>query len=290
MADGRTALVSGALGQVASVGPVDPAAIEAFHARHPGAATDDRRRWRLIVAVEVVAILVIWEVAISVLLLARPAFMPPPSGIVTALGELVARPSFPNHLMYSVGNLIVGVLLATIVGVTLGLAVGWSRFLDLTVSPIIWTIYSVPKVAFAPLVILALGLGPPSKVFLVFLLGVFPICLNTIEGVRTVDPSLVRAARVFGTSGVRLARTVILPATLPYILVGIRRAVALGFIGAMLGEFIGGNTGIGYLLKRAAQEFQMDEALAIVVVMIVVANLGLLLTDRVQRRVAPWAS
>ncbi|MBX3031704.1 MAG: ABC transporter permease [Chloroflexi bacterium] len=274
---------------VSQVGPVDPAEIEAFHARHPAHATDDRRRWQVIVALEIATILVVWEILISVLKVVRPAFMPPPSAIIMALGELLARPTFPNHLMFSVGNLIVGVLLAAIVGITLGLAVGWSRFLDLTVSPIIWTIYSVPKVAFAPLVILALGLGPPSKVFLVFLLGVFPICLNTIEGVRTVDPSLVRAARVFGTRGARLLRTIILPATLPFILVGIRRAVALGFIGAMLGEFIGGNTGVGYLLKRAAQEFRMDEALAIVVVMIVIANLGLVITTLVQRRVAPWA-
>lgn len=268
---------------------LDPAAIEAFHARHPGHVADDRRRWRVIVLVEVLVILAVWEIAITGLHLVRPVFMPPPSGILASLGELLARASFPNHLMYSVGNLIVGVLLATIVGVSVGLAVGWSRFLDLTVSPVIWTIYSVPKVAFAPLVILALGLGAASKVFLVFLLGVFPVCLNTIEGVRTVDPSLIRAARVFGTSGIRMLWTIVLPATLPFILVGIRRAVALGFIGAMLGEFIGGNTGVGYLLKRAAQEFQMDDALAIVVVMIVVANVGLVLTDLVHRRVAPWA-
>jgi len=147
----------------------------------------------------------------------------------------------------------------------------------------------VPKVAFAPLVILALGLGAPSKVFLVFLLGVFPVLLNTIEGVRTVDPSLIRAGRVFGTNGFRLLRTIVLPATLPFILVGIRRAVALGFIGSMLGEFIGGNMGVGYLLKRAAVEFRMDVSLALVVFMILIANIGLLLTDLLQRRFAPWA-
>ncbi len=278
--------LAGGLGQV---GPVDASEIEAFHARHPAAATDQRRRWRVIVAVEVVAILIVWEVAISVFQVVRPVFMPPPSGILASLGEYLSKAAFPNHIMYSVGNLIVGVLLATVVGVAVGLAVGWSRFLDLVGSPVIWAIYSVPKVAFAPLVILALGLGPPSKVFLVFLLGVFPICLNTIEGVRTVDPSLIRAARVFGTTRIRLLRTIVFPATLPYILVGIRRAVALGFIGSMLGEFIGGNTGIGYLLKRATQQFLMDDALALVVVMILVANIGLLVTDLIQKRFAPWA-
>lgn len=271
------------------VGPVDPAEIEAFHARHPVAVSDERRRWRIILAIEVLVILAVWEFAISVLHVVEPVFMPPPSDIVVALGALVTQDTFPQHLVYSVGNLIVGVLLALVVGVTVGLGVGWSRFLDLTVSPIIWTIYSIPKIAFAPLVILALGLGAASKVFLVFLLGVFPICLNTIEGVRTVDPSLIRAARVFGTTRLRLLRTIVLPATLPFILVGIRRAVALGFIGAMLGEFLGGNMGVGYLLKRAALDFRMDDALAVVVVMVVVANVGLILTDLIQRRVAPWA-
>lgn len=275
---------------VAAAGdPVDPALIEAFHARHPVAASDHRRRWRILLTIEVIAILVIWEVAIRVVHVVPEAFMPPPSAIVGALVKLTQDAAFPAHLGYSVGNLIVGVLLAVVVGVGVGLAVGWSRFLDLTVSPLIWTVYSVPKVAFAPLVILALGLGAPSKVFLVFLLGVFPVLLNTIEGVRTVDPSLIRAARVFGTHGFRLLRTVVLPATLPFILVGIRRAVALGFIGSMLGEFIGGNMGVGYLLKRAAVEFRMDVSLALVVFMILIANIGLLLTDLLQRRFAPWA-
>ncbi len=270
-------------------GPVDAAEIEAFHGRHPVRVSDHRRRWRTILLIEVVAILALWELAISGFEVVRPAFMPPPSAIALSLGELVAQDTFVRDLSYSLTNLVVGVLLAIIVGVPVGLAVGWSRFLDVTVSPFIWTLYSVPKVAFAPLVILALGLGAASKVFLVFLLGVFPICLNTIEGVRTVDPSLIRAARVYGTGGFRLLRTIILPATLPFILVGIRRAVALGFIGAMLGEFLGGNMGVGYVLRRAAHDFRMDDALAVVVVMIVVANIGLLLTDAIQRRAAPWA-
>lgn len=278
-----------AIGAVDRAASLDPAEIEAFHVRSPGRATDRRRRWRLIVAVEIIIILAVWEIAISGFHVVRPVFMPPPSAILESLVELAGRSSTANHVMYSVGNLIVGVLLAILIGVPVGLAVGWSRFLDLVASPVIWTIYSVPKVAFAPIVILALGLGPPSKVFLVFLLGVFPICLNTIEGVRTVDPSLIRASRVFGTNGIRMLWTIVLPATLPFILVGIRRAVALGFIGAMLGEFIGGNTGVGYLLKRATHDFLMDDALAIVVIMILVANLGLVLTDVIQRRVAPWA-
>lgn len=268
---------------------LDPDEIAAFHARHRVTGGWRRRAWPAIVALEVVIILVAWEIAISGLHLVRPSFMPAPSAIGASLVELVTKPTFLEHLWFSLVNLVVGVGLAALVGIPVGLAVGWSRFLDLTVSPLLWTVYSIPKVAFAPLVILALGLGPPSKVFLVFLLGVFPIALNTIEGVRTVDPSLVRAARVFGTSGPALARKVILPAVLPFVLIGLRRAVALGFIGAMLGEFLGGSKGIGHLLKRAAHDFRMDDALAIVVVMVVVANIGLVLVSVAQRRFAPWS-
>lgn len=289
MADGREERMTTTPVTLETSAALDPAELAAFRARHRGATGDRRRWWRIALVAEVALILLVWELAVSVFGLMAPQFMPPPSAIAASFIDLVSRASFIGHLTYSLSNLVIGVALASTVGISLGLLVGWSRFLELTIAPVLWTIYSVPKVAFAPLVILALGLGPPSKIFLVFLLGVFPIALNTIEGVRTVDPSLIRAARVFGTGGVALARKVTLPATLPYILVGLRRAVALGFIGAMLGEFLGGAMGIGHLLREAAHDFRMDDALALVVVMIAVANVGLVAIGLAQRRWFPWS-
>jgi ABC-type nitrate/sulfonate/bicarbonate transport system permease component len=264
--------------------------VEAFHARHPAQADDRSGFWRIAIVIEVAIILVAWEVAISGLGLVRPTFMPPPTAIGASLVEIMARETFLDHLIFSLSNLVIGVVLAAAVGIPVGILVGWSRLLEVTVAPLLWALYSVPKVAFAPIVILALGLGHAPKIFLVFLLGVFPIMLNTIEGVRTIDPSLIAASRVFGTHRLGLARKVILPATLPYILIGLRRAVALGFIGAMLGEFLGGAKGIGHLLRRAAHDFHMDQALALVVVMVVVANIGLVIVDLGRRRFAPWSS
>lgn len=266
---------------------VDAAEVAAFHERNP--RPDSRRRWQYALVAEIAAILIFWEIAVGQLGLIRANFFPPPSAIATSLFEIAARDSFLNHLSFSLSNLLIGVALATVIGVPVGLAAGWSRMMEVTVAPLLWTLYAVPKVAFAPLLILALGLGHPSKIALVFLLGVFPIALNTMEGVRTVDPSLIRAARVFGTSEREIARKVILPATLPFVLVGIRRAIGLGFIGAMLGEFLGGAKGIGHLLNRATHEFHMDQALALVVIMVVVANIGLWLLSVAQRRWAPWA-
>jgi NitT/TauT family transport system permease protein len=154
----------------------------------------------------------------------------------------------------------------------------------------------MPKVALAPILLFLFGVGTQasawsaSSVALVFLLAVFPILLNTIEGVRTVDPAMIRAGRVYGARGHKLAVKVIMPATMPFILVGLRRGVALGFIGAVLAEFLGGSKGIGHLLQRAVYDFRMDKAIAVVVIMVIVANLGLLIIDLVRGRVAPWSS
>jgi ABC-type nitrate/sulfonate/bicarbonate transport system permease component len=267
---------------------IDPSEIEAFKARHPLRRKHHALWWRIGLAIEVVLILGLWQYLIGGLELVRPAFLPPPSAIATSFVDLVSSPTFLDDLLFSLSNLVVGVLLAAAVGIPVGLAVGWFRQLEVTVEPLIWITYSIPKVALAPLVILALGLGSTSKVFMVFLLGVFPVTLNTMEGVRTVDPSLIQAARVFGSRRLHLARKVILPATLPFVLVGLRRAVALGFVGEILGEFLGATKGIGHALQEATVHFRMDDALAIVVTIVIFSNIGMILLDVIRRRVAPW--
>lgn len=244
--------------------------------------------WRIALVVEVVAILAVWEILITDFQLIRLSFLPPPSDIWASLQQLVRSPSFADHLKFSLSNLVIGLLMAAGVGIPVGLLVGWFRLLQITVAPFIWSLYATPKIALAPMIILWLGLGSPSKIALVFLLSVFPILLNTIEGVETVSPSLIHAGRVFGASGFRLGRKVILPATVPFILVGLQRGIALGFIGEILGEFIGGNAGLGRLLQTATSHFKMDTALAIVVVIVIVANTGFLVLALLRRKVAPW--
>jgi ABC-type nitrate/sulfonate/bicarbonate transport system permease component len=267
---------------------IDAAELEGFYGRHPSTGAGSELRWRLAVMVEVLVILGAWQLLIGVWEVLPPAFLPPPTAIGASLLELLGSESFIGHLWFSTSNVLVGVAMAATVGIVAGLAVGWLPFLQLTVAPLLWLLYSTPKVVLAPLIVLALGLGSPSKIALVFLLGVFPIALNTMEGVRTVDPSLLKAARVFGLRGVGLARKLVLPATFPFILVGLKRAIALAFIGVILGEFLGGAAGLGHLLERAAVDFRMDDSLAIVVIMVIAANLGLVILDVARRRFAPW--
>ncbi|WP_022892838.1 ABC transporter permease [Agromyces subbeticus] len=245
-------------------------------------------KWAWLLMAVVAGILLVWEAAVSWLHLVPESFLPPPTAVAAAFVELLGRPDFWQAFVFSLQNLAIGLVLAVIVGVIVGLAVGWSPVLRFTVAPFLWLLYSTPKVALAPLFILVLGLGNESKIALVFLLAVFPIILNTMEGAVTVNASLVNAARVYNVNGVALGWKVIFPATLPYSLAGIQRGVALGFTGEVLGEFLGGAGGLGHLLEFAAYQFEMAEAIAMVFVMVIVANLLLALISALRKRLAPW--
>lgn len=243
--------------------------------------------WRAALVAEILLVLAAWELAARAGLI--PAnFLPPPAEIGASLVNLFGLPNFWANLRHTLVNLGIGLVIAGVVGIGVGLAVGWFRLLETTVAPLLWVLYVTPKVALAPIIILWLGIGSPSQIALVFLLAVYPLMLNTIDGVKTIDTSLVRAGRVFGARGARLFGKVVLPATLPFVLVGLRRGVALGFIGAILGEFLGGSVGIGKALQLAVFNFRLADALAIVVIMVLVTNAALQATDLVRRRVAPW--
>lgn len=244
--------------------------------------------WTALLVAAVLVVLVAWEVCARLEVLINPAFLPPPSKVGRAFGALLVDGDFWSALANSLRNLLIGVALAIVAGVVVGAVVGWSAVLRFTVAPFLWLLYATPKVALAPLFILILGLGDSSKIALTFLLAVFPILLNTMEGVQTVSGSLVNAGRVFGFRGIALGVKIVIPATFPFSLAGIQRGAALGFTGVVLGEFLGGAGGLGHMLERAAFDFQMDEALAIALVMIIVANGLLAVVSLAQRRLAPW--
>ncbi|ADB52489.1 ABC transporter permease [Conexibacter woesei] len=256
--------------------------------KSPRRGTRSMLWWRLALVAEVLVFLGLWQLVVAQFEWIRPTMLPPPTEIASALGELVTDDGFFDALLYSLQNLAVGLALAIVVGIVLGLAMGWFRILQFTVAPLMWGLYATPTVALAPLIILGFGLGDTSKIVLVFIMSVFPIMLNTMEGVQTVPDSLVRAARVFGANGTALGRKVVLPATFPFLLVGLQRGVALAFIGEILGEFLGGAGGIGHMLEMATFDFRMADALAIVVVMVLVINAALIVLALLRRRFTPW--
>ena len=246
--------------------------------------------WNIAVLVEVGLVLLVWEFLISGLDIWNPQLFPPPSAILSAFGDLVTGGQLGEHWLFSMKNALYGFLLATTVGVVVGLAMSSSRWVDDLLGPPFWTAYSLPRIALQPLLVLWMGFGSGPKILIIFLMAVFPITLNTMEGLRTVDRSLLRAAEVYGASRIQRFIKVEVPAAVPLILTGIRMGVARAMVGVVVGEFIGGSKGLGYLIDRSAFEFELDVALALTFLLVVMANIGMFLVDVVRRVVAPWYS
>lgn len=246
------------------------------------------RGWTPLVIAELAALLLLWQLAATTLGLLDPAFLPPPLEILQAFRELIAEETFLSSLWFTVKNYVIGFVVASVLGVTLGLMIGWFQLLNKLFAPLAWLAYSVPKVAIAPVVILGLGLGATSKIAMVFLLVVFVVLTNTMEGARTVDRSYVWAGRVFGYTKWQVLRRIVMPAAAPYIFAALERAVILGMIGEILAEYLGSKTGIGVTLQRAAFDFRMDDAMAVVLVMVIVTITARMLLRWAIRWFAPW--
>jgi ABC-type proline/glycine betaine transport system permease subunit len=153
---------------------------------------------------------------------------------------------------------VIGVGLAIAIGVVLGVIIGWYRRIAMILNPFVTALYSTPRVALVPLVLIWFGLGMRSKVFIVFINAVFPVLINTIGGVRAIDHDLLKAARAYCASDWQIFTTVVIPGAVPFILTGVRQAVALGLIGVVVGEMFGGSEGIGYMVNYGGQTFQTD--------------------------------
>ena len=246
--------------------------------------------WNAAVVVEIGIVVLVWEFLISGLQLWNSRLFPPPSALFSAFVDLVSSGRFGEHWAFSMKNALYGFLLATVVGIAVGLVMSSSRWIDDILGPPFWTAYSTPRIALQPLLVIWMGFGSGPKILIIFLMAVFPVALNTMEGLRTVDRSLLRAAEVYGANRLQRFVKVELPAAVPLILTGIRMGVARAMVGVVVGEFIGGSKGLGYPIDRSAFEFELDTALALTVLLVVMANIGMFLVDVVRRVVAPWYS
>jgi NitT/TauT family transport system permease protein len=174
------------------------------------------------------------------------------------------------------------------VGVVLGVIIGWYRRVSMVCDPFLNALYATPRVALIPLILIWFGIGMWSKVFIVFINAVFPVLINTIGGVRAIDADLLRAARAFCASDWQIFTTVAIPGAVPFILTGVRQAVALGLIGVVVGEMFGGSEGIGYMVNYGGQTFQTDTVFLGVVI---IAFAGIVLTslaEQLEKHFSRW--
>lgn len=215
------------------------------------------RRQFLLRTAAIVGFLCLWEL-VSRLGWIRPLFISSPSRIWQATVWLSAH-SLWKDLLVSSTEFVIGLGLAMVVGLALGFLLGWYPSVRSTFDPFISALYSTPRVAFLPLLILWLGIGLASKVAVVFLGAVFPILVSTMAGVRSVDDDLLTAARSFGAGGWQIFHTLALPSSIPFIIAGLQLGVGRGLVGVVVGEFLASQAGIGHMMNVAAATFQTDK-------------------------------
>lgn len=259
-----------------------------------------RYGWHLVLVLEIIGILVVWELLVTQIELWNPKFVPPPSAVFDSFRDLFTPrdfrgnpiPFFENSIWgdirFSATSFLWGYLLGAATGIIIGVAIGSSKLLDMMIGPFVWTAYAVPRSALAPVLVLVFKLGLASKIAMVFLFVVFVVIINTMEGIRTVSPELVRAGEVFGANRRQLITKVVLPYVMPFVLVGLRIGVVRGWIGVIIGEFVGSKAGLGVILKRAAFNFETADSLAVVILFIVMANGAMLIMQGIKKLVVPW--
>ncbi|MDR5694010.1 MAG: ABC transporter permease [Armatimonadota bacterium] len=243
-----------------------------------------RSEW-VIRLVGVSLILALWEAFGRQI---NPLLFAPPSRIVAAAVQVVGSGELWKYLSISLKVFLIGTGLGAISGVVLGILMARIRVLDLTLEPFVIALYSTPMVALMPLVVIWLGFGDQAKAAVIYLFAIFPILLNTYQGVKSVDPKLLEVAKSFRSPEWALWGDVILPSSLPFLVAGLRLALGRALVGMVVADLYTAVSGIGYLIVRYAQSIQIDRML---VPVITLSLLGVILVQGLrwlEVRVAPW--
>jgi taurine transport system permease protein len=218
----------------------------------------------------------------------NPLFISKPSLIAESFVDLLASGDLLRDLAISAVPFVYGFSAAVVVGVSVGIVMGWRVRIGYALDPLMTLFYASPLVALAPLVIVFFGVGVSGKAIIVFLLAIFPFIFNVYAGVRAVDRLLINVVRSLGGSEKDLYFKVIVPSVLPYIVAGARIAIGRGLIGVLVGEFFAASEGIGYAIARFGDLFALDKMFACIFSIMVIA---VVLTEGIrwaERAAFPW--
>jgi NitT/TauT family transport system permease protein len=241
-------------------------------------------RWAITTA-SVVGVLALWEIFGRDI---NPVFGSYPTAIAVAFWELLETGQLQSALYESLRPFALGYCLAIVIGVPLGLVIGRFRVAEAALGIYVTAGYAMPLVALVPLLVLWLGLGFAVKVAVVFLMALFPICINTWLGVTAVPKTLIEVGKSFVAPDVVILRRIILPATLPYIMAGIRLAVGRAVVAMVIAEFFTTISGLGAVIINSANNFDTATMFVpIIILMIMAVGLNALISA-IERKVAPW--
>jgi NitT/TauT family transport system permease protein len=241
-------------------------------------------RW-VITLTSIACLLILWEIFGRRI---NPVFGSYPSAIAVAFWELLVSGELFTALADSLRSFLLGYALAIAIGVPVGLVIGRFRVAEAAFGIFVTAGYAMPLVALVPLLVLWLGLGFAVKVSVVFLMALFPICINTWLGVTAVPKTLIEVGKSFVAPDFVILRRIVLPATLPYIMAGIRLAVGRAVVGMVIAEFFTTISGLGAVIINSANNFDTATMFVPIIILMVMA-IGLnSLIGWVEGKVAPW--
>ncbi|MCX0271435.1 ABC transporter permease [Nocardia zapadnayensis] len=286
-----SALATGTLDAPRAAGPEPALARTTAPASSPARRPVQRLAglaWRVTKpSVAILAFLALWEIAPRVGLVDK-VFLPPFSEVAATFFELIGSGQLREHVSTSLSRALTGFVIAVAIAVPLGVAIAWYRPVADFLNPVLELFRNTAALALLPVFILILGIGETSKVALVIYACTFPILLNTISGVRTVDPLLVKSARSLGFSQIALVYKVVLPAAVPTIFTGLRMAAASSILVLIAAEMVGAKAGLGYLITAAQLNFQIPDMYAGIIAIALVGLIFNAVLVFVERRLSRW--
>ncbi len=235
-----------------------------------------------------VLVIAVWEFGVD-LLGVEDFVLPPPSQVFESLLMQLESALFWRHLLVTSQEALLGFAIGVATALILGTAISQVSLLEKTLMPYVVMFQTVPKVALAPLFVVWFGFGLTSKVVMAAVISFFPMLINVIEGLRSAEADRVQMLTVFGASRTQIFRMVRLPSAMPFIFAGLDIGIVFAILGAVVGEFIGAQEGLGYLLLQTNYNFDIAGMFAVLVVLSLMGLIAHTLIRFIQRKVAFWA-
>jgi NitT/TauT family transport system permease protein len=250
-------------------------------------ASKSGKKWgtRLMPIFSLGAFLLIWQVGVTIFDV--PTYLlPKPTDVVITMVEDFDK--LMSNAWVTAYEMLLGYFLAIIVAIPLAIFITISPTFDRFITPILLVSQTVPKIAIAPLFLIWFGVGPLPKILVAFLISFFPIVIDTAVGLRSVSPEMIDLVRSMGANRLQVFTRIRLPTSLPYMFSGLKVAATLAVVGAVVGEFVGADKGLGYLLLVANSYLDTPLAFASIVVLTVIGILLYYVIDTLEHWLIPW--
>ena len=251
------------------------------------AATRRSKWWHVLPWLAPTALIGLWQF-LSAYGYLSSGVLPGPADVLQAAWDLAKRGELQTDIAVSLRRVAIGFSIGASTGLLLGFLVGLSRVAEGLLDRSLQMVRTIPHLALVPLMILWFGIGEEPRVLLVALGSLFPVYLNTVSGIRNVDPKLIELGRSYGLGHAAQVRAVVLPGALQPILVGVRYALGVAWLTLVIGETIASRDGIGYLIQNAREQLRVDVIVLAIILYAIAGWLADLITRLIERRVLRW--